>query len=675
MSINLASSQSAIVTDSYGISHIVWADAENGYIWHAVYDSNSETWKDAEAVAFTGNEPVTSLNLVANENLIDGQNPGLAVVWQQGNLNESDFYYTAAQYDSNADLQWLDTPQALTSDQVGDLEPTVTVNDSGEVIVIGSKVNFDNVANLSIKEDTDFYTQTFSVSSSQFSTNTTTITPNAPYSPQLTTDGLVNLGVLTNTTPTTQEAVQSTDEFSGQGVSSETEQQPGQQPVGSWNAQLYFSSNLLRDWELMGSVPQDGFLEKIIEPFMKRWELVGTISGGQNFGWDNTPPSIFLKTNATLEWQNISRIPEVGVPVRMGKPQRPFVFGFNLDSRYDFAPNSPHNLMDVDDILSLTASIKIPLIDSWETAGFFSLDAIGSVGISFNFLGKAIEGETYSPQTLLAGIEDLEVPIIGGAVADGAILVINLARQGTTEGSAAGIIAADIAINVAATFAAFLNGALEGLQPNGSISFPVLSSELVGTAQIPHVPILSAQINGGVRNAYNWGIGDTDSTISLTFPIGIEGRIGPLGFGVNFNPGWYWDILDSNKNEGNSSVSSETDSSELSAQVSGSLITLNFASSLSAIPQPEDFTVSTTDINGNITNIPVFNVIQGNSDTSLILQLENSIPISENRDYTSSDNPQPTSNAVTLSFTNNDNITDSEGNPIANISSIAVSNV
>ncbi|TRT83897.1 MAG: hypothetical protein EWV63_16570 [Microcystis aeruginosa Ma_OC_H_19870700_S124] len=188
MSINLASSLSAITTDSTtGVTHIVWAD--NGNIWHAVYDNNSETWKNAEAIAFTGTEPVTSLNLVASGQLIDGSNPGLAVVWQQGNLNDSDFFYTAAQYDENANLQWLDTPQTLTSDQVGDLEPTVTVNNSGKVIVIGSKVNFDNVANLSIKEDTDFYTQTFSVSSSQFSTSTSNVIPTAPYSPQLTNNG------------------------------------------------------------------------------------------------------------------------------------------------------------------------------------------------------------------------------------------------------------------------------------------------------------------------------------------------------------------------------------------------------------------------------------------------------------------------------------------------------
>ena len=83
------------------------------------------------------------------------------------------------------------------------------LTDSGEVIVIGSKVNFDNMANLSIKEDTDFYTQTFSVSSSQFSTSTSNVIPTAPYSPQLTNNGVVNPGVLSNaqsTTPAVQSA-------------------------------------------------------------------------------------------------------------------------------------------------------------------------------------------------------------------------------------------------------------------------------------------------------------------------------------------------------------------------------------------------------------------------------------------------------------------------------------
>ncbi|MGI0483009.1 hypothetical protein ACN4EE_19770 [Geminocystis sp. CENA526] len=305
MSIDLASSKSALVTDSLGVSHIVWID--NGYIWHSVYDNNSETWKNGETIAFTGTEPVTSLNLVANENLIDGQNPGLAVVWQQGNLNDSDFYYTAAQYDQNLDLQWLNTPQALTSDQVGDLEPTVTVNSSGEVIVIGSKVDFDNVSNLSIQEDADFYSQTFSISSTQFSTNTTTITPNASYSPQLINNGLVNTGVFASANQNTNQAVQFATESEGFGVSSETEQ-PEQEPIGSWNAEVFFASKLLKDWELMHSVPKSGFLRSIITPFMEHWELVGTLSGGTTLPFGQEELSIFLQTKAQLEWESPKEI-------------------------------------------------------------------------------------------------------------------------------------------------------------------------------------------------------------------------------------------------------------------------------------------------------------------------------------------------------------------------------
>ncbi|WP_017292844.1 hypothetical protein [Geminocystis herdmanii] len=422
MSINLASSQSAIVTDSVGVSHIVWADS--GYIWHAVYDNNSETWKNAGAIAFTGNEPVTSINLVADENLINGSNPGLAVVWQQGSLNDSDFYYTAAQYDENADLQWLNTPQALTLDQVGDLEPTVTVNNNGEVIVIGSKVNLDNVANLSIKEDSDFYSQTFSISSSQFSTNSNTITPNAPYSPQLINNGLVNTGVLTsntqNNTQSNTQAVQA-NSFSATSDSSTTEQ-PGEEPLGSWNAQVYFASSLLEDWELMHSVPKSGFLRSIITPFMKNWELVGTLSGGTNFAIGGEESSIFLKTNAQLEWKSPKLLESpwktntvnntqsiIASPSGLITPgssykqnaRSPITFGFDLDSTYKFSNTSPYDLLGIDDVLGLTASVKFPIIPPEVTAGFFSLDATGSLGINFNLLAEpSTQGGSYSPQTL-----------------------------------------------------------------------------------------------------------------------------------------------------------------------------------------------------------------------------------------------------------------------------------
>ena len=142
------------------------------------------------------------------------------------------------------------------------------------VIVIGSKVNFDNVANLSIKEDIDFYTQTFSVSSSQFSTSTSNVIPTAPYSPQLTNNGVVNLGVLSNAQSTTP-AVQSATKANSLSISSdETGEEQAQQPFGSWNAQLFFASSLLEDWELMHSVPTSGFLRSIITPYETLQDLI-----------------------------------------------------------------------------------------------------------------------------------------------------------------------------------------------------------------------------------------------------------------------------------------------------------------------------------------------------------------------------------------------------------------
>ncbi|MGI0482360.1 beta strand repeat-containing protein, partial [Geminocystis sp. CENA526] len=699
MSINLASSQSAIVTDSFGVSHLVWAN--EGYIWHAVYDNNSETWKNAEVIAFTGNETVTSINLVANDNLINGSNPGLAVVWQQGSLNDSDFFYTAAQYDANADLQWLDTPQALTSDQVGDLEPTVTVNNNGEVIVIGSKVNFDNIANLSIKEDTDFYSQKFSISSSQFSTNSNTITPNASYSPQLINNGLVNTGVITSNSQNTNQAVQSSTESEGFGISSETEQ-PGEEPLGSWNAQISFASNLLEDWELMHSVPKSGFLRSIITPFMEHWELVGTLSGGTTFPWGGEEASIFLQTKAQLEWESPKEIKspwknqtvanpttnyqdsdifgnlfadDTNIPATTKKirGESPITFGFDLDSTYTFSNTSPYDLLSIDDILGLTASVKFPIIAAAETAGFFSLDATGSLGINFNLLAQpSTQGGSYSPQTLGGAL------LVLGATAFGEAATLLLSMK--DEQSEAGLIAVDIAINVAETFAAFINGTAEGLDMSGSISFPVLSTGLVGKFQIPHVPILSADMNGGVTTAFNWGIGGTDNSISLNFPIGLDVKVGPIGLGFNFAPGWTWDVFNGHKNSSSSSVSSEVQSSASLAQtgssttasLAGSLITVDFGTDLDELPSPSDFTVNVTDINGKVTNIPVFNVVGGASANLVILQLESAIPTSENFNYSDSNNPTPTYNQVDLNFTNSQGLTDTNGNVIENISDLVI---
>ena len=183
MSINLSDRLSAITTDSAGKTHVVWE--ERGLLWHAVYDPNAEEWIDANAIVAVGRESVIGLNLVSDPSLVNLESdstttaPGIAVVWQQGTGNNSNFFYTGAQYDANNDLQWLSEAQPLTSDQIGDLDPrSIIYQGSGttNVLVVGNKVDIDKAANLSVTEDSDLYTQQFSLDSSQFSsTNTTTI--------------------------------------------------------------------------------------------------------------------------------------------------------------------------------------------------------------------------------------------------------------------------------------------------------------------------------------------------------------------------------------------------------------------------------------------------------------------------------------------------------------------
>ncbi|MFN5513347.1 MAG: hypothetical protein ACK5CA_00975 [Cyanobacteriota bacterium] len=191
MTITLTNRLSAITTDSFSETHLVWVDSGN--LWYAVYDDNSGTWRDAQTIATGLSENITSLNLVASETLIqDSSNissPGLAVIYQQGSENDSDIFYTAAQYTEQGQLQWLASPQALTSDQVGDLEPRAIANNDGTVFVVGQKVNADNVQNFSIREDTDLYYQSFTVSSSQFPTPALDLTfntnsSNTPYTIQ-----------------------------------------------------------------------------------------------------------------------------------------------------------------------------------------------------------------------------------------------------------------------------------------------------------------------------------------------------------------------------------------------------------------------------------------------------------------------------------------------------------
>jgi hypothetical protein len=692
MPVNLAASQSAITTDTTsGITHVVWAN--NGSIWHAEYDGNSGTWINAQTIAFAGTEQITELNLVASSTLVGGLAPGLAVIWQQGSLNNSDFYYTAAQYDQNLDLQWLPTPQALTSDQVGDLEPTVTVNDLGEITVVGTKVNFINSANLGISEDTDLYFQQFKISSDQFTSSTST-QPQASYAPQLSKNGVINLGVFSSNTQAASQPIQSaagSTPLTSLSTSSETGQSE-QQPIGSWNSQIYFSSNLLEDWKLMESVPKDGFLRSIINPFMKKWELEGTLLGGTTL-WGGEE-SIVLQSNATLQWKSPYTVQSpwlttttTGPDWSSGDAYRHYAIeavklGFELESTYVFGDSNPYPLSEIEDILKLTASLKLPVVPAWDTAGFYTLDLIGSVGLNLNLTAKPdSSGGQYSPETLKAYAASLVV----GAFGESVTLAKALA-DGNEEG-VIGRIAASLALNVAETVAAAITGAATGLDLDISVSFPVFKAGLFGKVQIPHLPILEAEFNGGVETAFNWAISsDTNDTITLSFPLGVEAKVGPLGFGFNYNPGWQWDVFSKDSSDSSASndnsettsiqststllLSTNQSASVISSTLAGSLLTVDFGIDLAQLPSQADFNVTTQLLTGETQTIPIFNIAAGSSVSSVVLQLEQSIPLSENTTFNSSGESTSGSNPVYVSYTNNNDTKDASGNPLENFSDI-----
>ena len=688
MSVNLAASQSAIAHDiTSNTTHVVWAN--NGNIWHAVFDENSETWINAEPIAFAGTAPITGLNLVTSEKLIDGKNPGIAVVWQQGKLNSSDFYYTAAQYDQNLNLQWLPSSQALTSDQVGDLQPTVTVNNIGEVIVFGTKVNLVNAANWAISEDTDLYYQQFTVSSSQFTSTADDVAGQATYSPQLGQNGIVNMGVFANNTQT---SVPSTQPSTGSAqvatlsTNSETSQSE-LQPIGSWNSQIYFSSNLLEDWELKESVPEDGFLRSIIEPFMKEWELTGIISGGTTFGGGEE--SIYLESNAEIQWKSpfLFRSPLTTVlydekkdSLYYGRKKSPIQFGFELETVYAFETTSPYDLIEIEDALAFTASLTLPLTAENPALNFFKADFVADLGLIVNLTASPESSDSdYSPETLKAYAASLVV----GAGMESFVLAKALASG--NEEAVVGLIAAELALNVAETVAAFITGAASGLDLSGSVSFPFLQASVEGTFQIPHLPILRAEITGGVETEFTWGIDPAPSTASLTFPLSLEARVGPLGFGFNFDPGWTWDLIEKSASSGNNeetfvqssnslALTATQSASTVTATLSGSLITVDFGVDLASPNDlsPTDFNVATTAVIGPSQIIPVFNVIAGSTASSVILQLEQSIPLSYNTTYDSSGNPTSSNNTITLGYTNNGNTEDNNGNLVDNFSNLNV---
>jgi len=231
--INLTSGQSAITTDAQGVTHIVWYDSDSSAIFTATYDVNSQTWQNAQLVAqFATAQDISNIQLLSGNSIINNGNsgsPGLVALWQQGDAKSSNFYYTAAQYDQNDNLQWLNNPQLVSTSAttntsttptsaVSNLNPTaqqVTISATGNtpatqaIVLVGEKVNLQNQANIGIREGSNLYNQTFSVNSDQFNSNnlasSTTTSSSSDNNPQAsyTPNPAASSSVINFPTPTT----------------------------------------------------------------------------------------------------------------------------------------------------------------------------------------------------------------------------------------------------------------------------------------------------------------------------------------------------------------------------------------------------------------------------------------------------------------------------------------
>lgn len=172
-----------------------------------------------------------------------------------------------------------------------------------------------------------------------------------------------------------------------------------------------------------------------------------------------------------------------------------------------------------------------------------------------------------------------------------------------------------------------------------------------------------------------WGIGDTPNVQFLLFPIDAGIKIGPIVFGISLRPGWTWGTGEDTA-ESTGVSSEEIDST--GAQVQGSLLTIDWGENLDPdfVPDGSQFVVTVTDQFGNITTIPVLQVLIDGS--ILQLRLTEIIPLYANYDYATGDNPQPQPNLIQVSYSTSDdsslNLKDTQGEVIDSFSLTVANN-
>ncbi|WP_083773557.1 Calx-beta domain-containing protein [Synechococcus sp. W2B2] len=689
MTINLTDRQAAIATDAFGITYVVWVD--NGFLWQAIYDDNAEEWKDARTITSIGQQSVLGLNLVTDPSLINLDNgattaPGLAVVWQQGELNNSEFFYITADYDANGQTKWQDKGEQLTNDQVGDLEPQSIVYPDGNsanvrVGVIGTKVDIERAADLGIKEDTDLYSinlPELNKITPDIPSNLPTLPNNFPaiiepankrrnpanYIPQTINNGLINTGLLNSDNSSNTSS--SNSGFQGFGA--------------SIDAAIDFSiSDIFKAWNTDASVRPE-ILKKLVKSLLDKIDYSGALKGGKDFNGDS-----FLEQDGTLTYSlfegeskgPVFRKDEVKDPSSINNVVS---ISGKLDSTYTFnnGQTGSSSLSEIDQDFTVSLDLKIPLLAPYEDGvPGITVNADFSAGSELSVTLIPKKNSSYAPQSFAIELGSLGLEL--GQEAGIAASIAYATGQTESGDSLKNAIAAAIAESSIISLAdSITQDTLQGFEETLTIGFPVLSGTIKGKIGIKN--FLDLTFNGGLDFSVNFG--SEPDFVTAGIPLGAGVKFGPISLGFSFDPSWQWNIT-----SGGSSVNGTGQTTSLGgvnqqnslnlsqASVDGSLLTLDLGSELNELPQADDFTVTITRADGTSKKINPFGVIPTESGSGVILQLKESIAPSINFDFRENDkNPSPTQNQITVSFTNNGNIKSSSGATLGNIVDLPVSN-
>jgi len=712
MSINLASGLSAVTTDSTGVNHLVWL--ENNSIWHAQFDGNTGSWVNAQQIVTGISDNVTSINLVASSNLIqvsdDETSPGLAVVWQQGDVTQngvsnSNFFYSAATYDSSANLQWLETPQQLTvnensnAENFANLNPQAIADNNGNVFVVGQQVNLSQGADQAIREDADLYYTKFTVKSSDFSAASTGNLP-APYDPPVVVDG-VNQGTTSLTTTQPQPAPASYSAFTASEASSAAASASSSSGSPSWGVgfgpALTFSSDL---YESLGLVDfLDGVPKNLIKSILGGYEIVGTLSGSYVFDSASSSGESALQVKTIGDVTNkreknisggsanfLKQFPNS--PFK--KPEPSFEISLSFDSESEYSGTTPFKLKRIEDQITLSAEETFPIFNGFVPGTFELLrgtvDFVGSAGITGILLIEPTSTDSYSN-----GINPLIDTLITQA---GVTPLLFKAFDNPSNG-----VAAMLGELVFAPFEDILVSNLAGLGNESIVDFligPTFSGTVNGEVHPTGTKWVKATLSGGV--VLTFGFNTIEEDTILQFPISAGVSIGPISFDLSIEPTFSWTVPYNSSSSTSSSNSSNTSSSNspqsalaiasstsndsqiTSATVNGSLLTLNFNTPLdtTSTPSASDFTVLTQTINQTSptsSGITVFDVLVSNDATTgngvVTLRLNQAIPYSPQFQGTSANSAGQLGVFVSYDGTA---LEDSSNNAITDFSQLSVTN-